>query len=142
MKLAILSPAIVVASSVLYHISQKSIPPGASSFASLTVAYLVAIGVSFLVLLFVPWQGGLGRIYSDFNWASVGLGFAVVGIEIGYLLLYRSGWSVGLGPVFCTAIMALILVPTGMLLYKEKLVLSNYIGIALSLAGVYLIIRR
>ena len=70
------------------------------------------------------------------------MGLTIVGVDVGYLLLYRSGWAVSLGSVFCNAVVALILLPIGILLFKEKLTFSNYVGVALTLVGIYLVARR
>ena len=45
------------------------------------------------------------------NWASVLLAVSIVGLEVGFLLVYRSGWNIGLAAVLANVAASLILVP-------------------------------
>jgi len=136
------SAILVIASNVAYHVCQKSIPGNANPIVSIIVTYAVALAASLCIYPLFPSEGGILVGLRNLNWASVALAFTILGIEAGYLLVYRSGWNISLGPVFCNVMVALALVPIGLLLYKEKLILSNYVGIAFALMGIYLIARH
>lgn len=137
-----LSAGLVVGSVVAYHLCQKSIPQAANPMLSLIITFITAIVVSVLILPIFLRNTDVVAELGRLNWASVVLGLTIVAVDVGYLLLYRSGWDLSLGSVFCNSLVALILLPVGVFVFKEKLVMSNYIGIALTLAGIYLITRR
>lgn len=88
----LLSMALVVASLTLYQVAQRAMPPTANPFALLVLVYGVALALSALGLLLYPAKGGLADLLREPSWAPWALGLAVVGIELGYLLVYRTGW--------------------------------------------------
>lgn len=137
-----LSVALVIGANIFYHSSQKLIPSAANPFVSLFVTFLTAATAA---LILIPIGIGNKPIVEEFkklNWASVTVGLAIVGVDLGYLLAYRSGWRVSLGSTFCNAWIALLMLPVGVMLFKEKLVPANYLGVILALAGVFLISRN
>ena len=130
---------VIVLSNTFYHVTAKSAPPTASPFASLTVTYAVGI-VASLVLYFVTSKGGhLLTEYRQIHWSSVVLGLAIVGLEAGYLLLYRSGWNISTGSLMCNVGLAVILILVGRIFFRESISLSKLAGIGLCLTGLYFI---
>jgi len=77
----------------VYHFSAKSTPANVNFPISLIVTYAVAIVVTVLIALFFPTNNGLASELKQLNWASFLLAVAIVGIEFGFLLVYRSGWE-------------------------------------------------
>ncbi len=142
MRPILFSFLLVVGSNLLYHVSQKSIPGGAHPLLSLTVTYVVALAVTLLLWPFYP-GGAPGRgSFARLNWASAAVGLAIVGIELGFLLAYRSGWRVSVGATAVNVTVAALLVPTGLLLFGEKLSATNVAGLVLCAAGLVLLIQR
>ena len=130
---------VVVLSNTIYHICSKSTPEGINVFASLTMTYLIA-GVSSLILYFVTEKGGnLIAEYKQVNWASIVLGFAIIGLECGNIWMYKVGWNISTGQLVQAAILAVVLVIVGYLMYSEQLTFSKISGIAVCLVGLYLI---
>ena len=132
---------VVVAANTLYNICAKSTPQGVQPFASLTVTYTVAAVLS-LVLFFIT--GGSKNIVAEIqktNWTSLLFGCAIVGLEFGYLYVYRAGWKISTGSLVANIGLACVLAIVGMVLYKESLSASQLGGIALCVAGVLLIGR-
>jgi drug/metabolite transporter (DMT)-like permease len=142
MPLVALSMALVVLSGVLYHLSQKSIPGGIHPLFSLLVTYGVAIAVTMLLVPFFPLGRGSPSGASRVHWSSVAVGVSIVGVELGFLLAYRAGWRLSVGSAAGNAAVATLLVPTGILLFREKISPTNVIGVALCLAGLLLVVRR
>jgi hypothetical protein len=136
------SAILVIGSNVVYHICQKSIPPSAHVIVSILITFLIAILASALFLIIFPPEESLISAVKKVGWASVVRGLAIIGIEIGYLLLYRSGWHISLGPVFCNTVVFLFLIPVGLILFKEKMIPSNILGVVLAITGIYLITRQ
>lgn len=142
MPLIWISAMLVVGSSLTYHICQKSIPVAANPLLSVLVTLLTASVVSALTLPFFMTGDSLAQELGKLNWASVVLGLVVVGVDLGYLLLYRSGWNISLGSVFCNSFVALTLILVSVVYYREKLLVSNYVGIVFALVGIFLITRK
>lgn len=139
MKMFWTSAMLIIVSNVIYHVSQKSIPIGVNPIVSVIVTFITALILCFLMLPFVSYEISILNELKKLNWASVIIGISIIGIEIGYLLFYRSGWEISLGPVFSYAMVTLCLIPIGILHYREQLSLQNYCGIILVLTGIYLI---
>ena len=73
------------------------------------------------------------------NWASIGLAVAVVGIEFGFLLVYRSGWNLGIAAVLTNVVASLILLPVAIFLFKDKISLVNVAGIIVCFIGLIML---
>ena len=97
MRLLVLSVAVIVASNVLYHVSQKSIPAGVHPLLSVAVTYAAALLVTLALWPLSP--GGAPKLsgLAQLNWATLGVAVSAVGIEIGFLLAYRAGWNINIG---------------------------------------------
>ncbi|MCE7905067.1 MAG: hypothetical protein DYG87_04630 [Anaerolineae bacterium CFX3] len=133
------SITLAIASSAFYHFVAKNTPANVNFTISLLVTYAVAFGVVLLTLFFSPLQGGLGAELRKLNWASVGLAVAIVGIEFGFLLTYRAGWSVGVAAVLVNVVATLILVPVAIFFFKDKLTWVNIMGILVCLVGLLML---
>ncbi|MGG3451898.1 EamA family transporter [Domibacillus aminovorans] len=144
MSLSLYLPlALAVLSFVLYNIFQKSIAPNADPYLSLIVTYIVA-GITAAIAYFVS-KGDAVRVFQDFrqlNWATFALGFAVVGIELGFLFAYRNGWNISVASLLVNVSVGLILIPVGLLFFREHIAPANYIGIVLCIAGLILIAKN
>ena len=132
-----LSMIIVILASVLYHISQKSIGQNVSPMISMVITYTIALGLSLLAMIFFPSQNIIVSL-KEINWASYILGIAIFAIEIGFLLVYRSGWSINITAIFANVITAIILIFFGVYFFKEQVSTTNIVGIVLSIAGLIL----
>jgi multidrug transporter EmrE-like cation transporter len=134
--------AVVVLSTVLYHVAQKSIPTEAPPLLSLLVSYGVAIAGTLALLPFFPVRGPLSRGFRQLNWASAAIGLTIVGVELGFLLAYRAGWRVSVGAAVSNAAVAALLVPVGLVLFGERLSGLNVFGLLLCVAGLLLAMAR
>lgn len=132
----------VVGANTVYNICAKSVPDKLNSFAALTINYLVAAGLS-LALFFLTGGGGKSLVQemAKTNWAPVVMGLSVVGLELGYIFIYRAGWKVSVASLVANIALACILVVVGVLLYKEVLTLPQVVGMGLCVAGLVLIGR-
>ena len=75
------------------------------------------------------------------NWAPVVMGLSVVGLELGYILIYRAGWKVSVASLVANLALACILVLVGVLWYKEVLTGHQILGIGACVVGILLISR-
>lgn len=133
------SITLAICSSALYHFSAKSTPANVNFSISLVVTYLVALGIVLLSIFFFPAKNGLAAELKQLNWASFLLAIAIVGIEFGFLLVYRSGWQLGLAAVLVNVVASLILVPVAIFVFKDKLNWVNIVGILVCLVGLMML---
>lgn len=137
-----LSILIVILANVLYHTAQKSIAPNVHPLVATIVAYLVAIVICVLAFPLFPMQNTLQEELRRINWSSYALALSIVGVELGYLLVYRAGWDVSIGSVVANAVIAMLLIPIGVWMFKESVSWATILGIVLCLAGVALIAKK
>jgi uncharacterized membrane protein len=130
---------LTVISNVLYHIFQKLIPQGANPFISLAVTYATALLACVIYLLISPPAGGLAAALRQTNWTSAALGLAIIGLELGYLIAYRAGWNISMAGIISSTGVGLILIPVGLMAFKEKMSPLNALGVVLCLAGLILV---
>jgi drug/metabolite transporter (DMT)-like permease len=140
MQLAWLSLAIVA--TVAYHVVLKLTPTGANPLLSLMLTY-GAVTVLFAgVLVFAPGEFAWREEMRQLNWTAIALALAIIGLDLGFILLYRTGFEVSLGALVTQTAAAMLLVGIGVLVFREKLSLANGVGIVLCLAGLWLVNRR
>lgn len=136
-----LAMAMSITGTLLYHLSQKMTSRTVNPFLSLAVTYLVALAATLAVLLFSG-REALGRAgLRELNWACVGCGAAIFLVEIGVLLAYRAGGNLKTLALALNTAVVLALVPIGLWFFKEKLDTGQTIGMALSLGGLFLLLR-
>lgn len=133
------SITLAIVSSALYHFVAKSTPSNVNFTVSLLVTYAIAFGIVLLTFIFFPLQNGLAVELKKLNWASIGLAVAIVGIEFGFLLTYRSGWNLGIAAVLVNVVASLILVPAAIFYFKDKISLVNILGILVCLVGLVML---
>ena len=133
------SITLAILSSAFYHFVAKSTPSNVNFTVSLLVTYAVAFVVTLLGFFFFPVKTGVIVEIKQLNWASIGLAIAIVGIEFGFLLTYRSGWNLGIAAVLVNVIASLILVPVAILIFKDKISWVNVMGILVCLAGLVML---
>jgi len=131
--------ALVVLSNVFYQICAKSVPEGMNPLASLTITYLIGAAASFMLYYALNKDANIIHEYGKVNWAPFVLGFVIVGLEIGYICAYKAGWAVSTAQIVQAAVLALILIFVGYLLYHETITWNKIAGILVCLAGLGLI---
>lgn len=138
MSLFYFSISLAILSTLLYHVTQKMTPVGANPALALIVTYATSLVLCGMLLLVFPLTTGLQAAFLQLNWASFGLAFALVGLEVGFLLAYRTGWNISLAAIFVNVAGTLLLIPIGLLFFNEKLSPVNLIGVVLCIAGLLL----
>ena len=133
------SIGLTVISSALYHVVQKLTPGNVNPLLSLAVTYAAATLICLLLLPVFPLGTSLLDSLRELNWASLALAFTVVGIELGFILAYRAGWNISLGAIVSNSGAALLLIPIGLLFFRESVSVVNVAGVVVCLAGLILI---
>lgn len=128
---------LVIFSNVIYHNVAKNTPNNANTFLSLAIAY--GVGMIITTVLYFATGKKLVEDIQQINWTSFVLGFAIVGIEIGYILMYRVGWKISSGSLIASVTVALCLILVGKALYQEVVTLRKLVGIGCCIIGLFLI---
>ena len=134
--------ALTVFGMLLYHLSQKAVPAETNPFFVITIAYVVGIALCLGIALFYPAKKGLIETFKASNWAVFTLGAAAALIELGFLLAYRTGWRISIAAVATNAAAAVVLIPVGLLVFKDHLSLKNIIGLIFCIVGLALVMRQ
>lgn len=142
MALFYFSIGLAITSSVLYHIFQRSTSATVNPALAFIITYIVSLVICLILLLFLPLKDGLAAELRKLNWASFALALALVGLEVGFLLAYRSGWDLGNAAVMSNVSAAILLVPLGVLLFHERPTFINLVGVVVCIIGLILINRK
>lgn len=131
--------SLVVLSNVFYQICAKSVPDKINPFASLTITYTIGAITSLVLYLVLSKNGNIIQEYQKTNWAPFVLGLSIVGLEVGFIYAYKAGWPVSVAQIVQAAVLAVILIFVGCMLYKEAITWNKIVGIIVCLAGLGLI---
>ena len=142
MTLFWLSLALIVVTNLVYHLAQKSISPDVHPLISVCASYAIALVTTLCLVPFFPAKPSFASAVRQLRWPTFAVGVSIVGIEVGFLLAYRSGWRISLGSTAAAAAVAVLLIPTGVLFFAEKLAAANVAGIVLCIAGLALVVQR
>lgn len=130
---------LVVLSNVFYQICAKAVPDKMNPFASLTITYVIGALAALIMYFVLNKDGNIIQEYQKVNWAPFVLGLDIVGLEVGYIYAYKAGWPVSVAQIVQAAVLAVILIFVGYMLYKESITWNKIVGIVVCLAGLGLI---
>lgn len=130
---------LIIGSNLVYQTCSRSSSRSANAFAILTVVYLIATLASYAMFLCTGKETGsfIGNLKA-MNWANYLMGLAIIGLEGGFIYLYRLGWSVSVGPICTYTGVAIGLMVIGALAYGEHITLRQILGVVLCLGGIAL----
>ena len=130
---------LVLFSNTIYQICAKGVPDNASPFAVLSITYLVAAIFSTIMHFVTHPSSNILKEFTKMNWAPYVLGLVIVGLEVGWIYAYKAGWQVSTGFIVQSAILSVILIFVGYLLYQEALIWNKLVGIGICLVGLFFI---
>ena len=133
---------LAVGGMLFYHLAQKSIPQGINPFYATMIAYAVGIVMCAVCALTLPGNRSFATSIRQSNWAVFVVGAAAACIEVGFLLAYRSGWRISVAAVATNVAVTLLLIPIGLLVFKDHLSVRNIIGLAFCVLGLVLVVRE
>jgi len=133
---------IAIISTFGYHLVIKLTPGTVNPLVSLAVTYAAVTVLFSVAAILVPDSAPLRESLRQVNWTALALAVTIIGLDLGFLLLYRSGFEVSLGQIVTQSAAALLLIGVGVAVFRERLTATNVAGIALCIAGLWLISRR
>jgi uncharacterized membrane protein len=132
---------LAVTGMLFYHLAQKSIPKEMNPFFATIIAYLAGIVVCAICGLTLPGNKSFVSSIRASNWAVLVLGVAAASIEVGFLLAYRAGWKISLAAVATNVAVTALLIPVGIIIFKDQLSLRNILGLIFCVLGLVLVVR-
>jgi len=133
---------IAIASQVAYHLAQKAMPASVKPFSVLAVAYVLAAVLSVALAPLTGASLGAATFRGVLAWPTYLLALSIVGIEVGFLLAYRSGWSLGIAFAVASTASVVFLGIIGALWFGDALNVRRVLGLALAMVGAALIVSR
>lgn len=130
---------IVILANTFYNICMKSMPGDVNPFGALMVTYFVAAVISAVIFAYAVGPSNVGFEMSKINWTSMILALAIVGLEVGYVFVYRAGWQVSNATVVANISLACVLIFVGYFLYRENVSIRQILGIIVCMVGLILI---
>jgi uncharacterized membrane protein len=130
---------VVILSNTFYNVCMKSMPSDVNPFGALMVTYFVAAIVTAIIFVYMVGPSNVGVEISKINWTSVILALAIVGLEVGYVFVYRAGWAVSTASVVANIGLACVLLIVGYFLYRENVSPNQIVGIIVCMFGLVLI---
>ena len=103
------------------------------------ITYFVAAVISAVIFVFMVGPSNVVLEISKINWTSIILAIAIVGLEVGYVFVYRAGWAVSTASVVANIGLACVLLIVGYFLYRENVSLNQIVGIIVCMFGLVLI---
>src|SRR5262249_13172026 len=134
------SISIAILGTLLYHVTQKSTSRAVNPFFSLVVTYSVAMALCLAALLVAKPDRNVQQSWAQLNWATFGCGVSIFAAELGYLLAYRAGWNLKSLGLIANVIVAIVLVPVGVMLFGEDLQPRTITGIVLCVTGLVVLL--
>ena len=130
---------VAVTSDVFYQVSAKSLPAKVTTFASLTITYLVGAAVSMVLFYVLSGKHDIVAEWKYINWTTFVLGLAIVGLEAGSIYMYKAGWNINTGYLVKSMVLAIALIVVGYFLYKEQFTTTKALGVVMCIGGLYFI---
>ena len=133
--------ALAVGGMLFYHLAQKSIPKSMNPLYATAIAYAVGIVLCVIFAFAYPGKKSFADSVRESNWAVFVLGAAAACIEIGFLLAYRAGWKISLAAVATNVAVTVMLIPIGIIVFKDQLSFRNILGLLFCILGLVLVVR-
>ena len=133
--------ALTVGGMLLYQLSQKSIPREMNPFHATAIAYVMGILVCVILGFTYSQNRSIVSSLKISNWAVLGMGIGAAAIEVGFMLAYRAGWRLSITAVATNVAATIVLIPLGILVFREQLSPKNILGVVFCVIGLLLVIR-
>jgi drug/metabolite transporter (DMT)-like permease len=135
----LLTLGLAIVGQILYQVGQRAVPANASPFVVLTVAYFAAGILSVIFAALFGVSASTADLKAAVAWPTWLIAVAIVAIEVGYLVAYRSGWTIGTAFVTASTITVIVLALIGWTLLGNSISLRQVAGIICACLAVWLL---
>lgn len=133
--------AVVVCGQVLYHVLVRYVPRDVSPLLLYSITYGMAAIVMLLSWVLLPVGSREARGVAGTAVWGLGIGVAVLLVELGYIYAYRGGLSLAFGPLAVFAVTTAALVPLSAWVFGEDIRPASIAGVILVGIGAWLILN-
>ena len=130
---------IVVVANVLYDVVAKSVPEDINTFVGLMITHFTLIIVNGAIYFAGNGFNDFTNQFSMINWAVIVFALTMVGLDAGYILLYRAGWNISLGTLVCNISLAIAMLIIGGTAFNEIVTGLQIVSVIVCAAGLVLI---
>lgn len=134
----VMALVIVIFCNLFYHILSKSIPSNTNPFIGLTATYGVAF-IGSMILFWLTKDSIYANEKNSINIFNLLIGLVIIGVEGGYMLMYRAGWEVSKASVCANIVLAVLLLIVGVGIFNESIDVKKIIGVVLCILGITLL---
>ncbi len=127
---------LAVIGGVSYHFFIRRVPASLSPVVAVIGIYVAVLLLGVTLLPFFPPEGGLAKHFRQLSWVQIGVAASVFMLELGFMLMYRHGWTIGTANLLTGAVVNTALLGIGVILLGEKATLTNVMGVAICIIGV------
>jgi|SRR5579859_3822384 len=140
MTLKLLPIGLIIASLVSCQLAQRMMPAGANPFTIVAIVYFLGMIACALLAPRVGAPIGLADTVLLRHWQVWVLTGSIVGIEVGYLLVYRVGWPIGTTTGITYTTTMVLLAAISATCFSEDISARRAAGLALAIGGVWLLV--
>lgn len=129
---------LVIVSNTLYHLICKNTPSSVNPFAGLIVTYGTAF-LGSIILMFITKKTTVYEEIQQLSITNLLMGFVIIGVEGGYMLMYQKGWEISKGSLIANISIAVILFFIGKMFFNESVSIQKILGIIACIIGIFLV---
>jgi len=138
----LISMLIVIIANIGYILFQDFIPSSIDPIVSLCCMYGSGMIVAAMFFLLTKehkthkQRKQANKKYSMWSWRVLAFSAVNIMIDAGFLLAFRYGWEVSIMTVISNVFILIGLTVIGIIFFKEKLSLTNFIGLLCGIVGI------
>lgn len=129
---------LVIGANSFYHFISKNTSASLNPFLGLTATYSIALIISIILFLLTK-NACLSVEISKIKATNFLMGIAVLGVESGWILMYRNGWEISKASIIANICAAIILFIVGFIIFKEEITVKKIAGLLVCIIGVFLL---
>ena len=134
-----IAPMIVLLGAVSFPYFAGRIPTSLNPIVAVTATYITIVIIATTLIPLFPSDGGLAKQVRQLSWIQIAMAISIILLDIGFILMYRNGWSISTGNLVTSVFTNTALLIIGALLIGEKATPTNLAGVLISIIGVAMI---
>lgn len=134
-----ISAVIATVGTIGYHNLVKKIPEAVDPVVSVIAIYIGVLILGVAILPVIYSGGRVTESLRQLGWVQIGIAVCIVLMELGFILMYRSGWKLSVGNIVTGVVINIVLMLIGILFLKEKLSMINMLGVLMCIVGVAMV---
>lgn len=132
-----ISVLVLIFASVGYAIFQRITPVNMNPVVALF--YIYSSGLIMTIIFMITDRKNYVRAKNIISLRFLAFGFSCILVDAGFLFAYRNGWNIYSLNIVSNSIILIILTIVSRLIFKEKILLVNYIGMLIGIIGLSVI---